>query len=184
MLDKGLAEDEEELRGFNRTIVKLGEELGKPVVATGDVHFLDPEDEIFRHILLATKQMPDADRPLPLYLRTTDEMMEEFSYLGPEKAHEVVIENPNRIVDWCETLRPVPHNLFAPKIENSVEDLKALVYGKLHRLYGETPPELVHLRHCQFRYPDRVSIHAPVKGATWGHLDIYPFQIQFQSTHP
>jgi len=159
MLDKGLAEDEEELRGFNRTIVKLGEELGKPVVATGDVHFLDPEDEIFRHILLATKQMPDADRPL--YLRTTDEMMEEFSYLGPEKAHEVVIENPNRIVDWCESLRPVPHNLFAPKIENSVEDLKALVYGKLHRLYGETPPELVQKR-VDTEMHDIISCHYDV----------------------
>ena len=161
MRDKGLAEDEEELRGFNRTIVKLGEELGKPVVATGDVHFLDPEDEIFRHILLATKQMPDADRPLPLYLRTTDEMMEEFSYLGPEKAHEVVIENPNRIVDWCESLRPVPHNLFAPKIENSVEDLKALVYGKLHRLYGETPPELVQKR-VDTEMHDIISCHYDV----------------------
>ena len=161
MLDKGLAEDEEELRGFNRTIVRLGEELGKPVVATGDVHFLDPEDEIFRHILLATKQMPDADRPLPLYLRTTDEMMEEFSYLGPKKAHEVVIENPNRIVDWCETLRPVPHNLFAPKIENSVEDLKALVYGKLHRLYGETPPELVQKR-VDTEMHDIISCHYDV----------------------
>ena len=161
MLDKGLAEDEEELRGFNRTIVKLGEELGKPVVATGDVHFLDPEDEIFRHILLATKQMPDADRPLPLYLRTTDEMMEEFSYLGPEKAHKVVIENPNRIVDWCETLRPVPHNLFAPKIENSVEDLKDLVYGKLHRLYGETPPELVQKR-VDTEMHDIISCHYDV----------------------
>ena len=161
MLDKGLAEDEEELRGFNRTIVKLGEELGKPVVATGDVHFLDPEDEIFRHILLATKQMPDADRPLPLYLRTTDEMMEEFSYLGPEKAHEVVIENPNRIVDWCETLRPVPHNLFAPKIENSVEALQALVDGKLHRLYGETPPELVQKR-VDTEMHDIISCHYDV----------------------
>ena len=161
MLDKGLAEDEEELRGFNRTIVRLGEELGKPVVATGDVHFLDPEDEIFRHILLATKQMPGADRPLPLYLRTTDEMMAEFAYLGEEKAREVVIDNPNRIVDWCETLRPVPHNLFAPKIENSVEDLKSLVYGKLHRLYGENPPELVQKR-VDTEMHDIISCHYDV----------------------
>ena len=161
MLDKGMAEDEEELRGFNRTVVKLGEELGKPVVATGDVHFLDPEDEIFRHILLATKQMPDADRPLPLYFHTTDEMMAEFSYLGEEKAHEVVIQNPNLIVDWCETLRPVPHNLFAPKIENSVEDLKALVYGKLHRLYGENPPELVQKR-VDTEMHDIISCHYDV----------------------
>ena len=125
MLDKGLAEDaEEELRGFNRTIVRLGEELGKPVVATGDVHFLDPGHEIFRHILLATKQMPDADRPLPLY-RTTDEMMGD-SPISAEKAHRgYIIENPNRIVDWCETLRPVPHNLFAPR-SKPVEDQKPL----------------------------------------------------------
>ena len=142
MLAKGMAKDEEELRNYNRTIVRLGEELGKPVVATGDVHFLNPEDEIFRHILLATKGFDDADKPNPLYFRTTDDMLEEFSYLGEEKAYEVVVTNPNYIADMCETLRPVPRNLFAPKIENSVEDLKDLVYGKLHRLYGDNPPEL------------------------------------------
>ena len=143
MLEKGLAESEEELREFNRTVVRLGERLGKPVVATGDVHFLNPEDEIYRHILLATKGFDDCDKPNPLYFRTTDEMLKEFSYLGPEKAYEVVVRNPNTIADMCETLRPVPHNLFAPSIENSVEDLKRLVYGKMHRLYGDNPPELI-----------------------------------------
>ncbi len=133
--------NDEDLRNLNRTIVRLGEEMGKMVVATGDVHFLNPEDEIFRHILLATKAFKDADKDNPLYFRTTDEMMEEFSYLGEEKAYEIVVKNPNLIADMCETLRPVPHNLFAPKIENSVEDLKDLVYGKFHRLYGDNPPE-------------------------------------------
>ena len=133
---------EEDLRNLNRTMVRLGEELGKMVVATGDVHFLNPEDEIFRHILLATKGFDDADKPNPLYFRTTDEMLKEFAYLGEEKAYELVVTNPNKIADMCETIRPVPHNLFAPKIENSVEDLKELVYGKLHRLYGENPPEM------------------------------------------
>ena len=146
MLEKGEAKDEEELREFNRTIVRLGEELGKPVVATGDVHFLNPEDEIFRHILLATKGFDDCDRPNPLYFRTTDEMLTEFTYLGEEKAYEVVVTNPNLIADMCDTVRPVPHNLFAPKIENSVEDLKSLVYGKMHKLYGENPPELIRKR--------------------------------------
>ncbi len=141
MLAKGMAKDDEELRNFNRTVVRLGQELGKPVVATGDVHFLNPEDEVFRHILLATKGFDDCDRDNPLYFRTTDDMLREFSYLGEEKAREVVITNPNRIADMVETLRPVPHNLFAPKIENSVEDLKNLVYGKFHRLYGDNPPE-------------------------------------------
>ena len=135
MLSKGIAKDVEQLREYNRTVVRLGEALGKMVVATGDVHFLNPEDEIFRHILLATKGFDDADKENPLYFRTTDNMLEEFSYLGEEKAYEVVVTNPNLIADMCETLRPVPHNLFAPKIENSVEDLKALVYGKPHSLW-------------------------------------------------
>ena len=161
MLEKGLAESEDELRSFNRTIVELGEELGKPVVATGDVHFLNPEDEIYRHILLATKQMADADRSLPLYFKTTDEMLAEFSYLGEEKAYEIVVKNPNMIVDWCDQVRPVPHNLFAPKIENSVEDLKSLVYGKMHRLYGETPPELVQKR-VDTEMNDIISCHYDV----------------------
>ena len=146
MLDKGMVKDEEELREFNRTVVRLADDLGKPVVATGDVHFLNPEDEIFRHILLATKGFEDCDRPNPLYFRTTDEMLMEFAYLGEEKAYEVVVTNPNLIADMCDIVRPVPHNLFAPKIENSVEDLKALVYGKMHRLYGENPPELIRKR--------------------------------------
>ncbi len=161
MLEKGLAQDEEELREYNRTVVRLGEELGKPVVATGDVHFLNPEDEVFRHILLATKGFDDADKPNPLYFRTTDEMLREFSYLGEEKAREVVVTNPNMIADMCETLRPVPHNLFAPKIENSVEDLKSLVYGKFHRLYGENPPELM-VKRVETELNDIINCHYDV----------------------
>ncbi|HIQ67608.1 MAG TPA: PolC-type DNA polymerase III [Candidatus Faecousia excrementigallinarum] len=161
MLAKGIVQTEEELREFNRKIVRLGEALGKPVVATGDVHFLNPEDEIFRHILLATKGFEDCDRSNPLYFRTTDDMLREFSYLGEEKAKEIVITNPNLIADMCETLRPVPHNLFAPKIENSVEDLKSLVYGKLHRLYGENPPELITKR-VETELHDIISCHYDV----------------------
>ena len=161
MLAKGMAQDVEELKNYNRTIVRLGEELGKLVVATGDVHFLNPEDEIFRHILLATKGFDDADKPNPLYFRTTDDMLKEFSYLGEEKAYEVVVTNPNLIADMCETIRPVPHNLFAPKIENSVEDLKDLVYGKLHRLYGENPPELFKQR-VEVELHDIISCHYDV----------------------
>ena len=161
MLEKGIAKDVEELRQFNRTIVRLGEELGKPVVATGDVHFQNPEDEIFRHILLATKGFDDCDKPNPLYFRTTDEMLKEFSYLGEEKAYEVVVTNTNLIADMCETVRPVPHNLFAPKIENSVEDLKDLVYGKFHRLYGDNPPELF-VKRVETELHDIISCHYDV----------------------
>ncbi|MBR2080058.1 MAG: PolC-type DNA polymerase III [Oscillospiraceae bacterium] len=160
MIEKGLAKDDEQLRDFNRKVVSLGEALNKPVVATGDVHFLEPQDEIFRRILLATKGMGD-DHPLPLYFRTTDEMLEEFSYLGEEKAHEVVIKNTNLIADMCETLRPVPKNLFAPKIENSVEDLKDLVYGKLHSLYGENPPEII-MKRVDTEMHDIISCHYDV----------------------
>ncbi len=156
-----IAKDEEELREFNRRVVRLGEELGKPVVATGDVHFLNPEDEIFRHILLASKGFDDADRDNPLYFRTTDDMLREFAYLGERKAYEIVVTNPNRIADMCETLRPVPHNLFAPKIENSVEDLKDLVYTKFHRLYGDNPPELM-VKRVETELHDIISCHYDV----------------------
>jgi len=161
MLAKGMAKDVEELKNYNRTVVRLGEELGKPVCATGDVHFLNPEDEIFRHILLATKGFDDADKPNPLYFRTTDDMLKEFSYLGEEKAYEVVVTNPNRIADMCDNVRPVPHNLFAPKIENSVEDLNALVYGKFHRLYGDNPPELF-VKRVETELHDIISCHYDV----------------------
>ncbi len=142
------AQDEEELRSFNRRIVELARELDKPVVATGDVHFLDPEDEIFRHVLLTAKEFDDADKPLPLYFRTTEEMLAEFQYLGEDLAHELVVENPRKIADMCDVVRPLPPagKLFAPKIENSEQQLKDLVYGKMHALYGDEPPEIVSSR--------------------------------------
>ena len=161
MLQNGMADSEETLRDFNRTVVRLGEGLGKPVCATGDVHFLNPEDEVFRRILLASKGFDDCDRPNPLYFRTTDEMLAEFAYLGPEKAREIVVTNPNRIADMCDLVRPLPRNLYAPKIENSVEDLKSLVYGKLHRLYGDDPPELI-TRRVETELGDIINCHYDV----------------------
>ena len=160
-LDEPIALDEDEIRSFNKRIVALGERLSKPVAATGDVHFLNPEDEIFRHILLATKGFDDCDNPNPLYLRTTDEMLAEFSYLGQEKARQVVITTPNLIADMCETVRPVPHNLFAPSIENSVEELKSLVYGKFRRLYGDNPPELM-VKRVEVELNDIINSHYDV----------------------
>ncbi len=143
MLRKGIVKNEEELRDFNRTIVRLGEEMGKPVCATGDVHFLDPEDEVYRHILLASKGFEDADESLPIYFKTTEEMLQEFAYLGKEKAREVVVTNTNLIADWCDPIDPLPQGLFAPKLEDSDGELKRLVWGKAHELYGENPPKIV-----------------------------------------
>ena len=159
--EQPIAVSEDQLRQFNKDIVALGDKMGKLVVATGDVHFLNPEDEIFRHILLATKGFSDCDRDNPLYFRTTDEMLAEFSYLGEEKAQQIVVTNPNLIADMCENVRPVPHNLFAPSIENSVEDLKSLVYGKLHRLYGENPPELF-VKRVETELNDIINCHYDV----------------------
>ncbi|NMA37730.1 MAG: PolC-type DNA polymerase III [Papillibacter sp.] len=138
----GKASDEEQLREYNRKIVRLGELTGKPVVATGDVHFLEPHHEIFRRILLSNK-FDDCDEPLPLYFKTTDEMLEEFSYLSRDKAREIVITNPNLIADMCQDVAPLPKGLFTPKIENSAEELKSLVYGRMRELYGDNPPEIV-----------------------------------------
>jgi len=140
---KPIASSEEELRDFNRTVVALGREMGKPVCATGDVHFLEPEDEIFRHILLNTKGFEDADAPNPLYFRTTDEMLQEFSYLGEEEARRVVIDDPHEVASWCGDLNPLPKGLFVPKLENSEEELSKLVWDKVHALYGDNPPQLI-----------------------------------------
>ena len=144
MLREGAVRSEEELRDFNRIIVRLGEELGKRVVATGDVHFQEPEDEVYRHILLASKKFPDANAPLPIYFRTTDEMLREFEYLGKEKAYEVVVTNTRAIADQIENIELLPKGkLFPPRLENSREDLNRLVWDKVHELYGDEPPKLI-----------------------------------------
>ena len=146
LIANGTAKDEEELRDYNRTILSLADELGKPCVATGDVHFLEPEDEAFRRILMAGMGFKDADNQAPLYLKTTDEMLEEFSYLGEDRAMEVVVTNTNMIADWCDTLRPVPRENYPPKMENSAEDLERMCYEKAKRMYGDPLPEKVKAR--------------------------------------
>jgi DNA polymerase III, alpha subunit (gram-positive type) len=134
------------LQDWNRKIYDLGKKLGKPVVAASDVHFLDAEDEQYRKILQSAKQFTDADRNCPLFFRTTDEMLAEFDYLGDEIAKEVVIDNTRAIADMVEEIELLPKELFPPKIENSAEELKSLVYSKMHRIYGENPPEIVQNR--------------------------------------
>lgn len=134
---------EEDLRDLNRNIVRLGEKFQKPVVATCDVHFLDPEDEVYRRIIMAGKGFTDADEQAPLYLHTTEEMMEEFSYLGTAKAHEVVIENPNKIADMIEKISPVRPDKCPPVIDNSDQQLRDICYKKAHEMYGENLPDVV-----------------------------------------
>lgn len=143
LLRKGVVQDEKELQEFNRTILELGHVLDKPVCATGDVHFLNQEDEIYRHILLATKGFEDADAPLPIYFKTTEEMLQEFSYLGEEECYNVVVRNTNLVADWCEEVVPLPKGLFAPKLEDSAGELSRLVWEKARALYGDHPPKLV-----------------------------------------
>ena len=137
---------EEDLKNINRRIVALGEEYNKPVVATCDVHFLDPEDEIYRRIIMASLKYKDADRQPPLYFRTTEEMLEEFSYLGPDKAREVVITNPNRISDRIEKISPVRPDKCPPVLPNSDENLRKICYEKAHEIYGDRLPEQVKKR--------------------------------------
>ncbi|MBR4940472.1 MAG: PHP domain-containing protein, partial [Clostridia bacterium] len=135
---------EDDLKDFNRRICRLGEKLGKPVVATGDVHFLDKEDARFRAILQASEGFKDSDNQAPLYLRTTDEMLDEFAYLGEKKAWEVVVTNTNIVADWCEDgTKPFPDGLFPPRIPGSDEELRRLTWDKAHELYGDPLPEIV-----------------------------------------
>ncbi len=144
MLRNGTVQSEQELREFNRTIVSLGREMGKPVCATGDVHFQEPEDEVYRHILLASKKFADADAPLPIYFKTTEEMLAEFAYLGEAEAHRVVIDDPRAIADRIEEIELLPPGqLFPPRLENSEQELHDMVWRKCHELYGDEPPQLI-----------------------------------------
>jgi len=136
----------EDLQNINREIVELGEKFKKPVVATCDVHFLDPGDEVYRRIIMAGKGFGDADEQAPLYLRTTEEMLEEFEYLGSAKAREIVIENPNKIAHMIEKISPINPNKCPPVIENSEQDLRDICYSKAHEIYGENLPEPVQTR--------------------------------------
>ncbi len=138
---------DEDLIELNKRIVKLGEEFHKPVVATCDVHFLDPEDEIYRRIIMTGKGFKDADNQAPLFLRTTEEMLDEFSfYLGSEKAEEIVITNTNMIADMCDRIAPVRPDKCPPVIENSDQQLTDICYRKAHEMYGEELPEIVEAR--------------------------------------
>ncbi len=145
MIRNGSAADYEALRDYNRAIVSLGDELGLPVCATGDVHFLEPEDEIYRKVLLNSMDM-DHGEPLPLYLKTTGEMLEEFAYLGEDKAREVVVDNPQLIASRCEPLSPVRSGEYFPRIEASAEELKRLSVTRAHELYGEKLPKILEER--------------------------------------
>ena len=148
MIDKEdcYVKDEEDLRELNRRVVRLGEKFNKPVVATCDVHFLNPEDEIYRRIIMAGKGFDDADNQAPLYLHTTEEMLHEFDYLGSEKAYEIVVTNSNKILDMCDTIDPVRPDKRPPVIENSDEMLRKICNDRAHEIYGETLPDVVEKR--------------------------------------
>ena len=146
LVDNGRVKDVTVLQDYNRTILELGRKMAKPVIAASDVHFLDPEDEQYRKILQAAKKFSDADRDCPIFFRNTEEMLAEFQYLGEETAKEVVITNTRAIADQVEEIELLPKELFPPKIENSAQQLRDLVYGKMHRIYGENPPEIVQTR--------------------------------------
>ena len=146
MLRKGTLSSEEELNEINRHIIRLADKLGIPVVATGDVHFIDESDKVFREILMTGQGFSDAAEQAPLYFRTTNDMLKEFAYLGEEKAKEVVITNPNLIADMCEEILPIPKGTYPPKIEGSDEELRRICYERIKDYYGDPIPEYVKTR--------------------------------------
>lgn len=146
MIREGQVSGWDTLKEFNKKIVALGEKLNKPVVATCDVHFMDPQDEIYRRILQAGQKYDDADNQAPLYLRTTNEMLKEFEYLGEEKAYEVVVTNTNKVADMCEKIKPISPEKCPPHIPGCEEDIKNIAFKKAHELYGDPLPEIVQTR--------------------------------------
>ncbi len=146
MVRNGTVPDVNALEDINRKIVELGERLNKPVVATCDVHFMDPQDEVYRRILMAGQGFDDADEQAPLYLRTTEEMLKEFQYLGEEKAYEIVVENTNKIADMCERISPISPEKCPPYIDNCEQTIKDIAYTKAHELYGDPLPQIVQER--------------------------------------
>lgn len=146
LIEKGSVKDENEIKEINKKIYDLGKECGKLTVATGDVHFLEPEDSAFRKIIMAGKGFKDADNQPPLYLKTTEEMLEEFSYLGEDVAMEVVVTNTNKIADECDKIKPIPDETYPPKIEGAEEDIKNMAMDKVHSIYGDPLPEVVEKR--------------------------------------
>ena len=143
LIDKGFVESEQSLININKKIVGLGEKYNKPVVATCDTHFLDPEDEVFRRIIMTGQGFDDADKQPPLYLRTTEEMLDEFSYLGKDKAYEVVVSNTNKIADSTEDVLPIPNETFPPSLAGSDEKLIKITYDRAKEIYGEELPQPV-----------------------------------------
>ena len=146
MVRDGTVTDVENLKDINRKIISLGEKLQKPVVATCDVHFLDPQDEIYRRILLAGQGYDDADEQAPVYLRTTEEMLKEFEYLGEEKAYEIVVTNTNKIADMCEKISPISPEKCPPHIDGCEQTIKDIAYSRAHELYGDPLPAIVQER--------------------------------------
>lgn len=143
LVNNGILKNLEQLKDINKKIIKLGDKYNKLVVATGDVHFLNPEDEVYRRILMAGQGFQDADSQPPLYFKTTDEMLKEFDYLGKDKAYEVVVTNTNKISDMIEEILPIPNGTFPPKIEGSEEELKKITYDKAYSIYGNPLPKIV-----------------------------------------
>ena len=146
LIAEGKIADDEGLRSLNRRVVELGEQYSKPVCATCDAHFLNREDELFRKILLAGMKFRDYDKDVGLYFRTTEEMLEEFSYLGPEKAYEVVVTNPRRIADRIERIRPIPKGSYTPEMEGAEQELQDMCWARAKQMYGDPLPELVSAR--------------------------------------